>query len=450
MGWTRSDMFLPDRGVRAGTVAGSWLYWKASEVACGIPCHMTRGIVRGSGLQCGVQRGTPDYARDQESRDASVAASGIYGTEYEASCELPCLARATCGVLSVMRGMLRDPRARTLSWTTLRVPLRAPDPVKASSFHAGVNAAAGNPHADMMKRFYPDTATGPLDLEAIQNCTPARQQGHNPHARIRIGEASHPGPIDLPSFAARQVGRCRRSSCQRVLTTNDTTLQCPVCDAYPLCSECHIRAQRIGRCECPMSGRPVPIECRMDGYFSPAGQHIAHPSETIPVVPCPIPGCDQRLNGFGKRLDHACRHCWTLPVCDKCHKDPPPKWCRCDLQEYMERRNQMDYGSDTPGLPPNPPPQDGLSPVLRFMLATALTTPPSSVEGPAQTGGGGARSSGDNRPPGTTVVTAERRGCSGAKSSGAHHQPRPLVWPEPRVSTHRQKSVGQYLSLIHI
>ena len=115
MGWTRSDMFLPDRGVRAGTVAGSCLYWKASDVACGIPCHMTRGIVRGSGLQCGVQRGTPDYARDQESRDASVASSGIYGTEYEASCELPCLARATCGVLSVMRGMLRDPRARTLS-----------------------------------------------------------------------------------------------------------------------------------------------------------------------------------------------------------------------------------------------------------------------------------------------------------------------------------------------
>ena len=105
----------------------------------------------------------------------------------------------------------------------------------------------------------------------------------------------------------------------------------------------------------------------------------------------------------------------------------------------------MDYGTHTPGLPPNPPPQDGLSPVLRFMLATAPTTPPSSVQGPAETGGGGARSSGDNHPPGTTVVTAEQRGCSGAKSSGAHRQPRPLVWPEKRVSTHRQKSVGQYV-----
>ena len=115
MGWARSDWFLPDKGVRAGPVAGSFLYRKASEGTCGIPCHMTRGLVRGSGTQCRIQCATRDYARDQASRDASVASSGIYGTEYEASCELPCLARATCGVLSVMRGMLRVPRARTLS-----------------------------------------------------------------------------------------------------------------------------------------------------------------------------------------------------------------------------------------------------------------------------------------------------------------------------------------------
>ena len=93
MGWARYDWFLPDRGVRAGSVAGSCIYWTASEVTCGIPCHMTRGLVRGSGMQCGIQCATRDYARDQASRDASVASSGIYGTESEASCELPCLAR---------------------------------------------------------------------------------------------------------------------------------------------------------------------------------------------------------------------------------------------------------------------------------------------------------------------------------------------------------------------
>ena len=109
----------------------------------------------------------------------------------------------------------------------------------------------------------------------------------------------------------------------------------------------------------------------------------------------------------------------------------------------------MDYGTHTPGLPPNPPPQDGLSPVLRFMLATAPTTPPSSVEGPAQTGGGGARSSGDNSPPGPTMVTAARRDCSGAGSTGAKFPPRPLVWPQPRVSTLRPISVAQYVKNVN-
>ena len=256
------------------------------------------------------------------------------------------------------------------------------------------------------KRFNPDTGTGTSDLEG-------RKQSHNPMTGIRIGEASHPGPIDLPSFAARQVGRCRRSSCQRVLTTHDSTLQCPVCDAYPLCSECHIRAQRIGRCECPMSGRPVPIECRMDGYFSPAGQHIAHPSETIPVVPCPIPGCDQRLNGFGKRLDHACRHCWTLPVCDKCHKDPPPKWCRCDLQQYFLKRNRMQDRADTDQRFPgwgtyNMVPTSYTATTLRLQNASERRMREADLRGNGISGGA-AGSSGDNCPPGPPGGNDPRR-----------------------------------------
>ena len=104
MGWARYDWFLPDRGVRAGPVAGSFLYRKSSEGTCGIPCHMTRGLVRGSGMQCGIQCATRDYARDQASRDASVASLGIYGPEYEASCELPCLARGYVGGSIVLWG----------------------------------------------------------------------------------------------------------------------------------------------------------------------------------------------------------------------------------------------------------------------------------------------------------------------------------------------------------
>ena len=44
-------------------------------------------------MQLGTQWGVRDYARDQESRDGPLAATGIYGTESEGACELACLAR---------------------------------------------------------------------------------------------------------------------------------------------------------------------------------------------------------------------------------------------------------------------------------------------------------------------------------------------------------------------
>ena len=274
------------------------------------------------------------------------------------------------------------------------------------------------------KRLYPDTATGGTYLEAILKCTPTRQQSYNPHTGIRIGEASHPGPIDLPSSKPRPVGTCRNGRCQKQLTTKDDRGHCPVCAWDPLCRQCVNDAKESGQCEC-IDTDP---QSAMDSTHG-----IVCANDT--GVPCPVPGCREKVIGFGYHLEHACVHCLKDPVCFRCFKDPPPKWCRCDQQKYMERRNQMDYGTHTPGLPPNPPPQDGLSPVLRFMLATAPTTPPSSVQGPAETGGGGARSSGDNSPPGSTMVTA----------ADVWSQPRPLVWPQPRVSTVRQISIVQYV-----
>ena len=157
---------------------------------------------------------------------------------------------ATWGVHSIMGGMLRDPRARTLSWTVLRVPLRAPDPVKASSFHAGVNAAAGNPHADMMKRFYPDTAAGGTDLEAILKSTPTRQQSHNPQTGVRIGEASHPGPICFPLDMARPGRRCRNIWCQVPLASQGplecaSIVQCLAAVPSLRLSSCSLRTMRL-------------------------------------------------------------------------------------------------------------------------------------------------------------------------------------------------------------
>ena len=96
-----------------------------------------------------------------------------------------------------------------------------------------------------------------------------------------------------------------------------------------------------------------------------------------------------------------------------------------------------------------PPPTDmvpqSFPPVVRLLLATAPISQPLAMVRPEQRGGSGARSSGSNDPPGTTVVTPEPRGCSEGRSSGDNNQPRPVVRPEPRCSIARQISVWQYV-----
>ena len=196
-----------------------------------------------------------------------------------------------------MGGMLRDLRARTLSWTVLRVPLRAPDPVKASSFHAGVNAAAGNPHADMMKRFYPDTAAGGTDLEAILKSTPTRQQSHNPQTGVRIGEASHPGPICFPLDMARPGRRCRNIWCQVPLASQGPLECCPLCSDWPLCHRCVCQAVALGQCGCRATGQPVRVDQRRDAISTPGGPSSNMDTDCPPEVSCVIPGCnDQKVH----------------------------------------------------------------------------------------------------------------------------------------------------------
>ncbi len=297
----------------------------------------------------------------------------------------------------------------------------------------------------MMKRFYPDTAAGGTDLEAILKSTPTRQQSHNPQTGVRIGEASHPGPICVPLDMARPGRRCRNNWCQVPLASQGPLECCPLCSAWPLCHRCVCQAVALGQCGCRATGQPVRVDQRRDAISTPGGPSSNMDTDCPPEVACVIPGCNEKIRGLGTRIVYSCMSCGTVPVCDRCFRDPPPKCWKCDPDRDFTTGHRMDYRPATSPMAPNPPPQDGHSPVGRLLLATAPTNQLLALESPDQRGGGGARSSGDNRPPGTTVVTAERRGCSGAKSSGAHHQPRPLVWPEKRVSTHRQKSVGQYV-----
>ena len=255
---------------------------------------------------------------------------------------------------------------------------------------------------------------------------------------IRIGEASHPGPIDLPSFVARPVGKCLRSSCQRVLTTNDFREQCPVCHSFPVCRACHDRQEAIRECECPLSGRPVPNQYRRDSFFSPAGLRRATGCDYEPDVPCPIPGCLEKVKGFGQRLQHSCRNCLLLPVCDKCHQDPPPKWCNCDLIRYFERRHRMDYRNRRP------------DPVVPNLFQTVDWVPRVAPERRDNTfSGGGSRSSGANAPPGATVESPHEADTSAGGQdtatviSAAATHPR-VFPPKPRVSRPRKMSVWRF------
>ena len=239
------------------------------------------------------------------------------------------------------------------------------------------------------KRLYPDTATGGTYLEAILQCTPTRQQSHNPQTGVRIGEASHPGPICVPLDMARPGRRCRNIWCQVPLASQGPLECCPLCSAWPLCHRCVCQAVALGQCGCRATGQPVRVDQRRDAISTPGGPSRNMDTDCPPEVACVIPGCNEKIRGLGTRIVYSCMSCGTVPVCDRCFRDPPPKCWKCDPDLNFTTGHRMDYRPATSPMAPNPPPQDGLSPVGRFLLATAPTTPLLAVESPEQRGGSG-------------------------------------------------------------